>query len=250
MPQPKIKITTAALVTLSATHQLQTRRDPSIGEIENQLINALSASDGFTPALPSKFRQLFTVCVQSEGTTPPVEFQAKSYDDFWLIDVAQPSEETSPSADASLALEVELKPPASALKDQDIRPSVTMVSTSQQSQIQVTSRQKPEGSQAKQGTVTHGGALTFKRCLIAGIWGSIVLFVGQILLYGNIAFIFLGIPLLGLPWIFFDMSDKESNRERISAGGSLAVLLAGSFITLFCMVPIGLVIALGLGLFR
>lgn len=93
-------------------------------------------------------------------------------------------------------------------------------------------------------------SVTWKRALIAGIWGTVVFYVGKGITGDDLAFLLLGIPLLGLPWLLFLLSDRADSKERIDGGEAAMTLFAGAFLSLFCTVPVVLVFVFAAKAFR
>jgi hypothetical protein len=60
----------------------------------------------------------------------------------------------------------------------------------------------------------------------------------------------IAIPLLGLPWLFFEMHDKNEAEKTLDVATGAMVLISGAFISLFCALPILAVLILSKSLFR
>lgn len=80
--------------------------------------------------------------------------------------------------------------------------------------------------------------LTFKRAAIAGGWGTCFLSLGGSLVGGDLAFLLFGIPILGLPWLIYLMKDRSESNQTTDASDALGTLFSGSFLTLFCSIPV------------
>ncbi len=77
---------------------------------------------------------------------------------------------------------------------------------------------------------------TFKRCAIAGVWSAVVIVVARSLIEDAVGSLLM-IPLIGLPWLFFELSDKERKKETMAAGEAVTLILGGAFISAFCALP-------------
>lgn len=85
---------------------------------------------------------------------------------------------------------------------------------------------------------------TVGRALLAGLWGSIAFVIGSVVSMDNLSFMLIGLPVLGLPWMLFDLHDKSAAGEQQSAGWAVAMLFVGSLLTMIFMIPYAMVYAL------
>lgn len=92
--------------------------------------------------------------------------------------------------------------------------------------------------------------VTCKRALIAGIWGTIVFYVGKGITGDDFVFLLLGVPLLGLPWMFFLLCDRSDSKETTGGGEAAMTLFVGAFLSLFCTLPVMLVFGFAAKAFR
>lgn len=90
-------------------------------------------------------------------------------------------------------------------------------------------------------TADESDGITFKRCAIAGAWSFIVIIIAGSLLDHPVGQFFM-FPLVGLPWLFFVLADKERKKEPMGAGEAAATIFGGSFISVFCAVPVVFVV--------
>ena len=88
-------------------------------------------------------------------------------------------------------------------------------------------------------------SVTWKRALIAGVWGTVVFYVGKGITGGDLPFLLLGVPLLGLPWLVFLLNDRSNSNESTEGGEAVMTLFAGAFLTLICTLPVLLVFVFG-----
>ena len=78
--------------------------------------------------------------------------------------------------------------------------------------------------------------ITFKRCLISGIAACIVCYIGREMDSSRSWFI--TVPITGLPWLIFKISDNEETGERMDPGEAIGILLMGALLSLFSALPV------------
>lgn len=78
-------------------------------------------------------------------------------------------------------------------------------------------------------------AITFKRFLIAGVWGTVV-FLLAINMIETEAFLLM-LPILALPWVFFHVNDQRTAGKAVEAGDIFLALVCGSFFTAVFSLP-------------
>ena len=80
--------------------------------------------------------------------------------------------------------------------------------------------------------------ITAKRCLVAGIWAFAVIAITSGIEPEGLALWVVTIPLTGLPWLFCILNDRHTEGRTIGAGESIATMLCGAFLSVFCAVPV------------
>jgi hypothetical protein len=78
--------------------------------------------------------------------------------------------------------------------------------------------------------------ITFKRCLIGGIWACAICSIGNGV--DSSSSWFFTVPAAGLPWLIFKISDNETTGERMEAIEAIGVLLMGALLSLFSGLPV------------
>jgi hypothetical protein len=78
----------------------------------------------------------------------------------------------------------------------------------------------------------------WKRRLVSGVWGFFLIAAGATFSDSGPTFLLLGIPLLGLPWLLFNLNDRSANNEKTDAQHAIGVLLGGAIFTLIYTIPL------------
>lgn len=91
--------------------------------------------------------------------------------------------------------------------------------------------------------------ITPKRCAISGVWSFIVI-ISSASLSDHPIGQFLPWPLIGLPWLFFFMNDRQRNQQTTGAAGAAGMIFGGFFIGIICAVPAVLVVWVFMKTFR
>ena len=82
--------------------------------------------------------------------------------------------------------------------------------------------------------------ISFKRCAIAGAWGSIVMYYNAMHLPNNFVVFIISIFILGLPWAIFIAKDKSNDGEKLETPMFFLTAFAASMLTFFCIIPFGI----------
>lgn len=83
--------------------------------------------------------------------------------------------------------------------------------------------------------------VTFKRCLISGIAACFICYIGRNIADNNSLFI--TVPLTGLPWLIFKISDNEETGEHMDVAQAIGALLLGALLSLLSALPVILAFA-------
>ena len=85
-------------------------------------------------------------------------------------------------------------------------------------------------------SIKKKGFITFKRCLISGFVACAVCYIGGGM--DSSRSWFLIVPITGLPWLLFKISDNEKTGDQLEVGEAIATLIAGAFYSLLSGVPV------------
>jgi len=78
--------------------------------------------------------------------------------------------------------------------------------------------------------------ITLKRCVIGGIWASVICSIGNGM--DSSRSWFFTVPITGLPWLIFKISDNETRGERMDTAEAIGLLIVGALLSLFSALPV------------
>lgn len=89
---------------------------------------------------------------------------------------------------------------------------------------------------SKDQNIQKKSFITVKRCLIGGIVACIVCYIGREVDASRSWFI--TVPITGLPWLIFKISDNEETGERVDVAEAIGVIIMGALLSLFSALPV------------
>ncbi|HEV2452867.1 MAG TPA: response regulator [Verrucomicrobiae bacterium] len=87
------------------------------------------------------------------------------------------------------------------------------------------------------------GFITFKRCLVSGIVTCVINGIGIKMDSGTGLFLALAVPITGLLWLIFKISDNEDTGDHMEVGEAIGILLVGAVLSFLSGLPVLLTFA-------